>query len=320
MSQQITGLAYDARFLAHDTGPSHPERPERLTAALSKLESLPWAGELVRVAPRAAGLDRIEALHSSRYVERARETCQSGNRLLDTPDVVVSEASFEAALLAAGAALELADAVMAGKLSNGFALLRPPGHHAERDFAMGFCLFNNAAVAARHLQKKHGLERILLLDWDVHHGNGTQHLFEEDPSVLYVSLHQYPYYPGTGASWETGVGKGKGATMNCPMKAGAGDDEYKQAFTEKILPKAEEFRPDAVIVSAGFDAHALDPLGGIRLSTEMYGWMTERVLEIAAKHAKGRVISLLEGGYDLDALADSVATHVAALSGNELYG
>ena len=227
----------------------------------------------------------------------------------------ISTGSFDIALLAAGGALELADQVASGQLDNAFALTRPPGHHAERDMALGFCLFNNVAIAARYLQRHHGIEKVLILDWDVHHGNGTQHTFEDDPSVLYVSLHQYPYYPGTGAASETGTGRGAGATVNCPMPAGAGDAEYEHAFVERVLPAIDAFAPQFVLLSAGFDAHVDDPLAQMRLSTSFYGWMTARMLEVADRHAGGRLVSLLEGGYDTRALSASVEAHLAGLAG-----
>jgi acetoin utilization deacetylase AcuC-like enzyme len=239
--------------------------------------------------------------------------------MLDTPDVGISEKSYEIALLAAGGGLALADQIMQGKIQNGFGLVRPPGHHAEKELAMGFCIFNNIAILAKYLQKKHGLEKILILDWDVHHGNGTQHTFYEDPSVLYVSLHQYPFYPGTGASHEMGSGRGKGFTLNCPMPAGSGDKDYETAFLKKILPKVRDFKPEFVLISAGFDAHFADPLASINLSTEFYGWMTERMMEIAGKHSSGRIISLLEGGYNLDYLPHCIATHLAVLAGMEPF-
>lgn len=284
---------------------------------MGMLESLPWFGTLERLRPVPADESSIVRVHAPEYLERARQRCAQGAGILDTPDVVVSTGSFDAAVLAAGSALSLADWVMGAPGRNGFALLRPPGHHAEQSFAMGFCLFNNAAIAARHFQNRYGLERIMILDWDVHHGNGTQHLFEEDPSVFYVSLHQYPFYPGTGAPWETGIGKGEGTTLNCPMKAGAGDAEYERAFRERIAPAVEAFKPDAIIVSAGFDAHEKDPLGGVCLSTGMFGWMTARVLEWADRYSRGRVLSLLEGGYHPRALAESVERHMAVLSGQQ---
>jgi acetoin utilization deacetylase AcuC-like enzyme len=220
------------------------------------------------------------------------------------------------ARLAAGAGLSLADELMAGTIRNGFALLRPPGHHAEKSQALGFCLFNNIAILARYLQRRHGLEKILILDWDVHHGNGTQHAFEEDPSVFYISLHQFPFYPGTGAGHEKGSGRGKGYTLNCPMPAGAWDGDYRTAFENVILPRAREYRPDAVLISAGFDAHFSDPLAQVQLSTEMYGWMTREIMAVAQEFSGGRVLSLLEGGYDLEYLPRCIEAHVAVLAGH----
>ena len=311
----VTGFLTDPLFLEHDPGRAHPESAERVRRTLDHLGKLPWFGRLKTLKARPAAIEDILRIHAREYVERAREACREGAPILDTPDVGISSRSFDAAMLAAGAALELGDRVVAGDVSNAFALLRPPGHHAENGFAMGFCLFNNVAILARHLQKRHGLDKILILDWDAHHGNGTQHAFEEDPSVFYMSLHQYPFYPGTGSVWETGRGRGEGYTLNCPMRAGSSDADYEKAFIEKILPRAEMFRPDAVLISAGFDAHADDPLAGLGLSSSFFGWMTERAMEIAGRHAHGRIVSLLEGGYNLTALPESIAIHLAALSG-----
>jgi acetoin utilization deacetylase AcuC-like enzyme len=309
-----TGFLYDPRYLSHDTGEGHPERPERLSVTIDYLKTLPWFSKLKNFAPREGEEDWIAAVHSPAYIRHAEQVCKSGYSHLDTPDVGISRESFEIAKLAVGGALELADRVLFGEIQNGFALLRPPGHHAEANLAMGFCLFNNIAILARYLQKKHGLEKILILDWDVHHGNGTQHTFYEDASVFYISLHQYPFYPGTGAVTETGSGCGKGATLNCPMEAGSGDKDYETAFRLRILPKIEKFKPDIVLISAGFDAHVQDPLANICLTTEFFGWMSERMMEAADKHAKGRLISLLEGGYNLQALPRCIATHLAVLS------
>ncbi len=310
-----TGLAYDPRFLEHDTGPGHPERAARLRTAHARLANTPWSDELVAVPPVEAEPHWIAAVHSLDYLRRAAAACAQGAPILDSPDVAISSRSFDCATLAAGAGIALAEAVIARDVDNGFALVRPPGHHAERAEALGFCLLNNGAILARYLQRAHGMDKIAILDWDVHHGNGTQHVFEEDPSVLYVSLHQYPYYPGTGSVDETGLGRGRGATLNCPMRAGAGDAAYERAFAEVVVPRLDAFRPEAVIISAGFDAHRDDPLADIALSTRCFGWMTERVMEVADSHAGGRVISLLEGGYHLERLADCVIEHLAVLSG-----
>ena len=310
-----TGLVQDARFLAHDTGPGHPERPARLTSALEQLQRQAWFPDLVQIAAAPAELDWVETNHAYDYILRSAAACRRGHRYLDTPDVAICAESQGIALLAAGAGLALADAMMAGRINNGFALVRPPGHHAEQDAALGFCLYNNVAVLARYLQRRHGLEKIAIVDWDVHHGNGTQHSFEEDPSVFYCSLHQYPHYPGTGSAAETGTGRGRGATLNCPMPAGATDSAYERAFREEVLPALNHFKPDAVLISAGFDAHRDDPLADLQLSTGCFDWMTERLMEVAAQHANGRLLSLLEGGYDLRATAESVCAHLARLQG-----
>lgn len=308
-----TGLIDDDRFLSHDTGPHHPETAARIGAIRHALAARACHDALLHIEAVPADLAVIENSHSLAYIKRASRTCAAGAPYLDSPDVVISDHSYEVALLAAGAPLALADAMIEGRISNGFAMLRPPGHHAEREAAMGFCLFNNVAILARYLQRTHGLDKIAIVDWDVHHGNGTQHSFEQDPSVLYVSTHQYPYYPGTGAAYETGSGRGRGATLNCPMPAGATDSAYERAFFEEILPKLDHFKPDCVIISAGFDAHRDDPLADVQLSTQCFHWMTERLMEVAAQHGGGRLLSVLEGGYNLDELGGCVATHIERL-------
>ena len=309
-----TGLIDDDRFLAHDTGPHHPERAARVGAIRHALAARSWFGELLHCAAVAADIAVIESSHTLAYIRRAARACAAGAPYLDTPDVAISALSYDVAVLAAGAPLVLADALVQGQISNGFAVLRPPGHHAEREAAMGFCLFNNVAILARYLQRQHGLDKIAIVDWDVHHGNGTQHSFEEDPAVLYVSTHQYPYYPGTGAAYETGSGRGRGTTLNCPMPAGATDSAYERAFGEEIIPKLDAFKPECVIISAGFDAHRDDPLADLQLSTRCFQWMTERLMEVAAQHAGGRLLSVLEGGYNLERLGDCVAAHVDRLT------
>ena len=309
----MTGLLYHPSFLRHDTGPGHPERSERLTATYRYLSDQAWFERVAPVAPQRADPRWVAEVHSHSYVKRAAEACQRHAPYLDVYDVSICPESFEIAMLAVGGLLDLADQVIAGKLSNAFALVRPPGHHAEKDLALGFCLLNNVAILARYLQKQHGLDKLLVVDWDVHHGNGTQHTFEEDPSILYISLHQYPFYPGSGAASETGKGRGIGATLNCPMPAGAGDSDYETAFREQVLPKANKFRPEAVLISAGFDAHRDDPLAQICLTTACYRWMSERLMEVAQAHANGRIISTLEGGYSLEALPLSVSEHLRVL-------
>ena len=310
-----TGFIYSDDFLQHDTGAGHPECPQRLSAVMSYLKSQPVYEALRTYAAEAAAPEWLAANHAREYLQRAERVCLAGEPFLDCADVAVCPRSFAAAQLAVGAAVTLAEKIVEREIDNGFALARPPGHHAERDQALGFCLFNNVAIVARYLQARHGIDKIAILDWDVHHGNGTQHSFEADPSVLYVSAHQYPYYPGTGAYSETGSGRGRGATLNCPMAAGSGEEEYERAFSERILPCIDAFKPEFIIVSAGFDAHRDDPLGQIRLGTEFFGWMTLRVMELAAKHCDGRVLSVLEGGYDLRALPLCVNEHLRALAG-----
>ena len=310
-----TALVHDPRFRDHDTGPGHPERPARIDASHAALESQAWFDALQVLAPREADIVAVERIHDLHYIRRAQTACASNAPFIDTADVAISEASCDIALLAAGGALMLGDAVASGAADNGFALLRPPGHHAEQSAAMGFCLFNNVAILARHLQHEHGMDKIAILDWDVHHGNGTQHSFENDPSVLYASLHQYPYYPGTGAASETGIGAGAGTIVNCPMPAGATDTAYERAFMERVIPAFELFRPECIILSAGFDAHRDDPLADVQLSTQMFAWMTERMLELADHFCAGRLVSVLEGGYDLKRLGECVTAHVAELAG-----
>ncbi|MGR8949838.1 MAG: histone deacetylase family protein [Gammaproteobacteria bacterium] len=308
-----TGFCHDQRFLAHDTGPGHPERPERFSTPLRHINGLAWRDKLLDIDTKRAEPEWIRSVHDSDYIARAKAACKAGHSHLDSMDVAISPRSFEIASLAAGAGISIADRIMNGTVDNGFALVRPPGHHAEHDTALGFCLFNNIAILANYLKQAHALDKIAIVDWDVHHGNGTQHTFDSDPSVLYVSTHQFPYYPGTGAASETGVGIGKGSVVNCPMPAGASDALYERAFREKILPALEKFKPDAVLISAGFDAHHSDPLAEISLTTEFFGWMTLRLMEIADKHAEGRIISLLEGGYNLNTLGACIEAHLAML-------
>ena len=268
---------------------------------------------LLPVNTSPAPVTWIEKIHDREYIRRVETSCARGDMIVDSMDTMISEGSYGAALLAAGAALALCDAVAGGVASAGFSPVRPPGHHAERNKALGFCLFNNVAIAARYLQERHGLRRVLIVDWDVHHGNGTQHTFEEDPEVFYFSTHQYPWYPGTGAANERGVGKGLGATLNVPMPAGAGDEAYRRAFTERLVPAAAKFRPQVVLISAGFDAHQDDPLSHILLTDRMYGEMTRIILGIVRDAGAAGVVSLLEGGYHPIAMPAGVEHHVRAL-------
>ncbi len=309
-----TGLVYDEIYLQHDTGPHHPEGPSRLTAIYETLEAAGLLDKLLLIKPEPAERSFIELCHEPTYIDILRNAVNSSLDYLHTPECPLCPATFEVALCAAGGVLKGVDAVMEGTVKNCFCAVRPPGHHAERSRAMGFCYINNVAVAARYLQTQHGVERVLILDWDVHHGNGTQHIFEKDPTVFYISLHQDPSscYPGTGWASETGNGKGKGYTLNFPMAPGAGNEEYLEAM-EKAERAMEKFRPQFVLVSAGFDAHLADPLAHIKLTRKGYQELTRRVKNIAEVHAQGRLVSVLEGGYNLKALGESVQTHIQVL-------
>ncbi len=310
-----TGLVLDHRFEAHDAGPGHPEHPERLRAIANAFHARGLIGRCHRIAATPADLGLLLRNHDEEYIKRVRGWCASGRTRGDTPDTGLCAESFNVALLAAGAVVNAVDAVMASKAANAFCAVRPPGHHAERNRCMGFCLLNNAAIAARRLLDDHGLERVLILDWDVHHGNGTQHSFDDDPRVFYISLHGHPgiLYPGTGYAHERGRGKGDGFTLNVPIVPPGGDGVWRAAFDELVLPAIDGYRPQFVLVSAGFDAHRLDPLGPLELESQSFGWMTEAMLSTALQHCGGRLVSVLEGGYDLAALSESACIHMERL-------
>jgi acetoin utilization deacetylase AcuC-like enzyme len=308
-----TGFVYHEKFLEHDTGPAHPERPERLTAIVSHLKETKLLNKLHHLLIDQSPEGWITNVHTPQHVTYVREACERGMQTLDGGDTQVCSVSFDTALLAVGGVIAGVDAVMTGLLQNVFCAVRPPGHHAEPDTAMGFCLFNNAAIAARYAQLKHGIERVAIIDWDVHHGNGTQQIFYDDKSVFYFSLHQYPFYPGTGNRSEQGIGRGDGYTLNIPMRAGSGEKEYIEAFNMDILPRLDGFRPNLIIISAGFDAHRDDPLANINLTENSYGVMTSMLVEAAGKYCDGRIVSVLEGGYNLKALAESVEAHITKL-------
>ena len=310
-----TGLVLTHRYMEHDTGPHHPERPERIGVLIERVEQAGLASRVQPIEVVPADLALIEAVHPPEYISRIRSACERRAGWIDTPECPVCDVTFEIARLAVGGCVAAADAVMDGRIQNAFCAVRPPGHHAERRRAMGFCYFNNIAILAEYLRGHHGLKRIAIVDWDVHHGNGTQHHFDRDPNVLYCSIHQDPHtlYPGTGFDWEIGLEAGAGATLNVPMEPGSGDDEYHWAFDQRILPKIREFRPEFILVSAGFDAHRDDPLAHIMLTTEAFGWMTRELGRLAESLCHGRMISILEGGYHLRALADSVQLHIETL-------
>ncbi len=313
-------ILYSPQFLLHNTGPGHPERPERLTAVLARLRAdSALSARLVWPEVTRASLRALEAVHAPEYIQRVEKEIKSlpegAIDGLSTGDTVISPGTWEAALLAAGAALAGCDAVMAGQVAAAFALVRPPGHHASRARGMGFCVFNNVAIAARHLQHQHGLQRILIVDFDVHHGNGTQDIFYEDDSVFYFSLHQQGIYPGTGHPTETGRGRGKGFTLNVALPVGSTDEAAWEAFHTSLKPAMEKFRPEFVLVSAGFDAHKGDPLGGLRYTDRGYVAMARELYDLATRHAKGRIVFVLEGGYGLENLAGSIHAILKVLTG-----
>jgi len=299
----------------HDTG-AHPESAKRLTVVEDLFHNTDLHPHLMRLQPRSAEIEELSEVHDRLYILQVQEASASGIRALD-PDTFISPESYEEARLAAGGLLAAVDAVIKGEVNNAFCAVRPPGHHAERDHAMGFCLFNNVAVAVRYAQKRHGLAKILIVDWDVHHGNGTQSAFYDDPTVLYFSIHQYPHYPGTGARDQTGEGKGVGFTLNHTLPAGSGDREYLEAIEKVLIPAASDFAPDLILISAGFDAHKDDPLAGMQVTERGFSGMTESLVRLADKYAHGRIVSALEGGYDLSALKRSVRAHLSALIGQK---
>jgi len=294
------GVVYDPIYLRHDTG-EHPEKAKRLEAVTGRLKRKgPWQ-ELTQIAPRPATVAELERVHSAGLIRLVRETAERGGGMLD-PDTIVSPDSYEAALYAAGGVIKAVEAVAAAEVESAFALVRPPGHHATRERSMGFCLFNNAAVAAAYALNDLDLSRVLILDWDVHHGNGTQDIFEHEPRVCYISLHQSPFYPGSGLATETGCGN----LVNIPLPAGCGDAEYLLAMDEIITPAARRFQPELILVSAGFDGHWTDPLASMKLSITGYAEIARRTLRLARELCRGRLAVTLEGGYNLSALAGSV--------------
>jgi len=294
--------------LEHDPGIGHPESPARLRAVLQALDD-PWFAAIERVeAPRAIR-EQLERVHGAEYVDYIFASSPSQGQVQLDPDTVMSPGSVEAALRAAGAACAAIDAVLARETRRAFCAVRPPGHHATRNEVMGFCLFNSIAAAAAHALGAHRLERVAIVDFDVHHGNGTQAIFRHDPRVLYASSHQMPLYPGTGESSEHGAGN----IFNAPLPPGAGSIEFRAVWDKTLLPELDLFRPQLLLISAGFDAHARDPLAQLQLTTGDYTWITQRLVELANRHADGRIVSALEGGYDLDALRECTAAHVAEL-------
>jgi acetoin utilization deacetylase AcuC-like enzyme len=307
------GIVKHEIYLEHVMDDYHPECPERLRHVYAMLDEMGGEG-LVLVKPRMATHEEIALIHEPSYVDVVASTKGRAHTRLD-PDTSTSPKSYEAALMAAGGVLNLLEAVERSEVDSGFALVRPPGHHAERSRAMGFCLFNNIAIGARYLQRNYGTKKILIVDFDLHHGNGTQHSFYSDPGVLYFSVHQYPYYPGTGGLRETGEGEGKGYTVNVPLSYGMGDDEYEYIFRDLLVPLADGFKPEIVLVSAGFDTYYNDPLGGMTVTEKGFATMTRILLDIAGRQSKGKIAFALEGGYDVKGLASSVKAVIRELKG-----
>jgi acetoin utilization deacetylase AcuC-like enzyme len=315
-----TGFLYDQRYLLHDTGPYHPEVPERLQAIYQGIESGGLLPNLNVINAVRGDLKWVEMVHHSSYIRRFEEVCFSCQPTLDSPDNRMCTETFETALLAVGGILKVVDMLMEDQIDNAFCAVRPPGHHAEATEAMGFCYFNNIAIAARYLQKQWKITKVGIVDFDVHHGNGTQHIFEKDSTVFYYSIHQHPSfaYPGTGREFEKGTVDGQGFTKNTPVLPGQGDEEYQHYIKRDLLPAFEHFRPEVILVSAGFDAHKDDEMSDINLSTEAFTWMMERVVEMADKYCDGRVISILEGGYSLKRLPELAKNHVQVLLNGKL--
>ncbi|HBC46415.1 MAG TPA: hypothetical protein DEO84_03155 [candidate division Zixibacteria bacterium] len=304
------GVVFDPVFLLHNPGPTHPESPKRLVAVQEAIKGLDLA--ITGIPARVASRDELCLVHTPGYVDHILSMKIDGIVQLD-PDTAISEHSPEAARKAVGGVIEAVDRVMQGELKKVFCAVRPPGHHAEPDRAMGFCIFNNIAIGAAHALSSWNLERVAIIDWDLHHGNGTQDAFYDSDEVLYISLHQYPFFPGTGTATEQGEGKGLGFNINLPMVPGSSDEDFRTAFQEIIIPALTNYEPELVLISAGFDAHRDDPLGDLYLTTEYFGEMTSILNEIANVSAKGRVISVFEGGYNLQALKDCVAVHLKEL-------
>ncbi|MBW1698011.1 MAG: histone deacetylase [Deltaproteobacteria bacterium] len=310
-----TGFVYDDRYMLHDTGSFHPEMPERIRAVLKGIRDTGLLAKLILITPEQADIKWVETVHNKEYIQRFKQSCVLGETQFECPDNRMCAETYEVAMLAVGGVLKAVRYMMRGAIDNAFCAVRPPGHHAEINRAMGFCYFNNVAIAARYLQIQWNIKRVGIVDFDVHHGNGTQQIFEEDPTVFYYSIHQHPSfaYPGTGREFEHGSGSGYGFTKNSPVLPGMGDGAYRDLLEKDLFPAFESFQPEVILVSAGFDAHESDDMSDIRLSTECFSWMMKRVMEMADKYSKGRVVSVLEGGYAIGMLPELVKNHVEIL-------
>jgi len=310
-----TGFLFDERYLIHDTGPYHPEMSDRLLAVYQGIKQSELLPKLTVFKSIRPDLKWVETLHEKAYIDRFGDACVARKKEMDTPDCQICPESYEIALLAVGGVLEATRRMMEGEIDNAFCPVRPPGHHAEHSRAMGFCYFNNIGIAARYLQQQWGIQRVGIVDFDVHHGNGTQHLFEEDPTVFYYSIHQHPSFafPGTGREFEQGVGAGTGYTKNSPVLPGQGDEEYMRLINRDLLPAFDSFQPEVILVSTGFDAHEDDEMADMRLTTEGFSWIIKTIVELSEKYAGGRLISVLEGGYSLKRLPELVGNHVRIL-------
>ncbi len=310
-----TGFLFDTRYMLHETGPYHPEVPERLQAIYKGVNEADLLPKLTLIKGNRADLKWVEAVHDRAYIDRLGDACLSGKKLFDHPDNQMCNETYETALLAVGGILDAIDLVMKGEINNAFCAVRPPGHHAEKAEAMGFCYFNNVAIAARYLQMRWKIKNVGIIDFDVHHGNGTQHIFEQDPTVFYYSIHEHPSfaYPGSGREFEYGSGPGYGFTKNSPVLPGQGDSECKSLIKKSLLVDFEKFKPEVILVSVGFDGHVDDEMSGIKLSTEWYSWIMKKILEMAESYSKGRFISVLEGGYSLERLPELARDHVNVL-------
>jgi len=310
-----TGFLYDERYQQHKTGHYHPEVPARLARVYQGIKDAGLLAKLIPIEARPADLKWIELVHDRPYIERFESACRADESVFDSPDNQMCSQTYDIAMLAVGGILEVAEQIMVGELDNAFCAVRPPGHHAETNKAMGFCYFNNVAIAARYLQNRHGIKRVGIIDFDVHHGNGTQHIFEGDSTVFYYSIHEHPSfsYPGTGREFEYGKDFGYGYTKNTPVLPGQGDEEYKRLLQRDLLPAFKGFNPEVILVSAGFDAHTDDDMSDMKLSTDGFTWIMENIVELARHSAKERIISVLEGGYSLARLPELAANHVEVL-------